>query len=258
VLFLENKPEMYLIIILVISAVSLTLYLIYVVRLRYLLTKSLDKEREETEVIEANTFSSGENSFRKIKQMFLEDQIESQLTKIFFSGKIIRNLYIPTSSGKNSEIDLLVIHETGLYIIEAKNLSGYIEGDWSSEYLKIKYSSGKEYDMYNPIIQNSLHYDCLKSVLGINEKNSIKNIVILGEQVKYNISAYEKTRPNYANVFTVNNMVKEIKKIKEYSKIKKDATWVSQIYNNLTINTDISKDEKTEHINRIKSTHKLN
>ena len=35
--------------------------------------------------------------------------------------KILMNLNVPTAAGKTTEIDLLMIHETGLYVFEAKH-----------------------------------------------------------------------------------------------------------------------------------------
>lgn len=43
--------------------------------------------------------------------------------------KILMNLQIPVSYEKTTEIDLLMIHETGLYVFEIKHLKGTIYGE---------------------------------------------------------------------------------------------------------------------------------
>ena len=40
------------------------------------------------------------------------------------NGKILMNLNIPISADKTTEIDLLLIHETGLYVFEIKHYKG--------------------------------------------------------------------------------------------------------------------------------------
>ena len=42
--------------------------------------------------------------------------------------KLLRNVYVPVHGGF-SEIDVLLLHETGAYVFESKNLSGSIYGD---------------------------------------------------------------------------------------------------------------------------------
>ena len=42
--------------------------------------------------------------------------------KMAGNGKILMNLNIPTENGGTTEIDLLLIHETGIYVFEIKNL----------------------------------------------------------------------------------------------------------------------------------------
>lgn len=42
--------------------------------------------------------------------------------------KILMNLHVPINS-KKTEIDLLMIHETGIYVFEVKNYKGIIYGD---------------------------------------------------------------------------------------------------------------------------------
>ena len=45
---------------------------------------------------------------------------------------LMRNLYIPARAGY-TEIDALLLHQSGIYVLESKNLSGEIAGDLESE-----------------------------------------------------------------------------------------------------------------------------
>ncbi len=45
--------------------------------------------------------------------------------------KILMNLRIPTAGGKTTEIDLVLIHESGLFVFEVKHFQGTILGKYS-------------------------------------------------------------------------------------------------------------------------------
>ena len=48
-------------------------------------------------------------------------------------GKIIMNLQIPGSYGNTTELDLVFIHETGVYVFEIKHYKGTIYGKTEDE-----------------------------------------------------------------------------------------------------------------------------
>lgn len=78
-----------------------------------------------------------------------------------FYYKIASNVHI----GVTTEIDLVWIHETGIYVIESKNYSGWIYGDlrqrnWTKTFPKYKEK------FYNPIWQNNGHINALQRILG--------------------------------------------------------------------------------------------
>ena len=79
-----------------------------------------------------------------------------------YNYKILRNLNI----GTHCELDLVWIHETGIYVFESKNISGRIYGDESSnQWCKILNNRTKK-QFYNPIFQNNGHINALKRILG--------------------------------------------------------------------------------------------
>lgn len=42
------------------------------------------------------------------------------------NGKVLRNVYVPKSSGKTTEIDVIFITQKGIFVIESKNFFGWI------------------------------------------------------------------------------------------------------------------------------------
>lgn len=84
-------------------------------------------------------------------------------TQSFF--KILKNLYLDGANGP-TEIDVVMIHETGIYVFESKNFSGAICGSAEQkEWTQVLESRGKRH-FYNPIWQNRGHISALKRVLG--------------------------------------------------------------------------------------------
>jgi len=75
--------------------------------------------------------------------------------------KILMNLQIPTSNGKTTEIDLLLIHESGLYVFEAKHYKGTIYGtDDQARWTQYFRTTQNSY-FQNPVQQNQYHIKAL-------------------------------------------------------------------------------------------------
>lgn len=87
--------------------------------------------------------------------------------KLFF-----QNCYLPSRNGKTTEIDLIMVHTTGIYVFEFKNYTGWIFGDATHEQWIETFQGGREgskrYPFFNPIIQNNLHIQSLKRTLQID------------------------------------------------------------------------------------------
>lgn len=83
--------------------------------------------------------------------------------------KFIFNCYIPKENGETTEIDVIMIHETGIYVFESKNYSGWIFGTENSNQWTQTLPAGKgrshKSHFLNPIMQNKLHIKWLSSYL---------------------------------------------------------------------------------------------
>jgi hypothetical protein len=77
--------------------------------------------------------------------------------------KVINNLVLNVS-GKTSQIDHVIISDFGIFVIETKNLKGWILGEENSEYwTQVIYQRKKKF--YNPIRQNQGHIRALEHYL---------------------------------------------------------------------------------------------
>ena len=75
--------------------------------------------------------------------------------------RFLFNLYIPKGKGETTEIDVLLLHESGIYVFESKNYSGWIFGTETQPYwtqtLPGKRKNVHKNHFYNPILQNKAH-----------------------------------------------------------------------------------------------------
>jgi len=78
--------------------------------------------------------------------------------------KILMNLQVPTGDGRSTEIDLLLIHETGLYVFEIKHYKGTIYGKSSDPKWTQYFRTAPNSHFYNPILQNQYHIKALQKM----------------------------------------------------------------------------------------------
>lgn len=76
--------------------------------------------------------------------------------------KILMNLQIPAYYGHATELDLVLIHETGLYVFEAKHYKGTIYGQTHEEYWTQYFRTAPNQRFRNPVQQNAFHIENLR------------------------------------------------------------------------------------------------
>lgn len=89
--------------------------------------------------------------------------------------KILMNLNIPTKTGKTTEIDLLLIHETGLYVFEVKHYKGTIYGKDTDSVWTQYFRTAKNHTFLNPIEQNNYYVNALQNIF---PEVPIKSIIV--------------------------------------------------------------------------------
>jgi len=94
---------------------------------------------------------------------------------------ILKNIYIPYRNG-TSEIDLILLHEKGIYVFESKNYSGWIFGSADKPYWTQTLNKNSKYKFYNPIMQNQTHIKALRACLGLSPSNPIKSFIVFSER----------------------------------------------------------------------------
>lgn len=83
--------------------------------------------------------------------------------------RFLFNCYLPKEDGETTEADVILLHESGIYVFESKNYSGWIFGSENQTYWTQTLPAGRsgiqKYRFFNPIIQNEVHMKCLQRIL---------------------------------------------------------------------------------------------
>lgn len=155
--------------------------------------------------------------------------------KLVGNCKILMNLNIPTTNqNKTTEIDLLLIHETGIYVFEVKHYKGTIYGDDKGQVWTQYFRTVKNKTFRNPMLQNEYHINALnyifndipiKSVIvftnhdcNLKVKNSNPNINLC---TLYNINENLKNMFNKSSPLLSMEQIDDIfERLSEYSQMQ--------------------------------------
>lgn len=92
---------------------------------------------------------------------------------------LIKNVTLPTDDG-STQIDHVIVSEFGVFVVETKNMKGWIFGSSSQKTWTQKiYKHSNKFQ--NPLHQNYKHVKTLQSLLGLNEQQVHSVIVFVGD-----------------------------------------------------------------------------
>lgn len=170
------------------------------------------------------------------------------LEKLDGHNKLMTNLYVPKSDGSTTEVDLIMISETGIYVFESKNYSGWIFGNEKDKNWTQMLQNKQKNRFYNPIWQNNGHISALKNVVEIENSQLYKSYIIFSERCE--LKKITVASPNI-KVIKRNRLLKTIKADIATSQKHLTITEVDQLH--LKLERYICADEATKqaHINHI-------
>lgn len=97
---------------------------------------------------------------------------------------LYRNLIVPTgprSRLATTEIDVLMVHPTGIFVIESKNYSGWIFGGEGRRDWTVCLKGGARERVPNPIRQNEGHIAALMRLLGL-PRSAFVSLIVFSER----------------------------------------------------------------------------
>ena len=180
-----------------------------------------------------------------------------RLEKLGGYKKYLFNCYIPKEEGGTSEIDVLLIHESGIYVFESKNYSGWIFGsdymqEWTQTIKKESKNGGVIYKnkFYNPIMQNQTHIKHLKHYLSEYGEIPLYSYIIFSERCELkNI----KLTSSENTVINRQHILRAVTDLANYKGHILSPQQINDIYFKLYRTSQLSEFEKQEHINNIYS-----
>lgn len=91
----------------------------------------------------------------------------------------LNNLTLPTKNG-TTQIDHVIVSKFGIFVVEAKNIDGWIFGDErSSVWTVVK--PGRKFKIQNPMRQNYRHVKAISEFLGVDEARLHSLVMFWGD-----------------------------------------------------------------------------
>ena len=110
-------------------------------------------------------------------------ELQVNLVTKFFLNKdtyhLIKNVTIPADGG-TTQIDHVIVSRFGVFVVETKNLRGWIFGKEGDAYWTQKLYRHSE-KFQNPLRQNYKHTKTLADILGISDDKTRSVIVFIGD-----------------------------------------------------------------------------
>ena len=167
-------------------------------------------------------------------------------------AKFLFNCYLPRDNGETTEIDVLMIYKSGLYVFESKNYSGWIFGNergktWTQT-LPQGRKSHKEHFL-NPVMQNKLHIKWLRNLIQ-DESIPIHSVIVFSERCtlkKVDISSQD------VSVIKRDRVYKTVSSIDSKATAMLTSDRVTELYEKLYPYSQTSMDVRQAHIDSIKS-----
>ncbi|KOS68961.1 hypothetical protein AEA09_10655 [Lysinibacillus contaminans] len=164
------------------------------------------------------------------------------------SHKQLVNVYVPKrNSAEMTELDLLYIDRTGVYVIESKNYSGWIFGNEAQQNWTQTMPNKKKFKFYNPIRQNATHIRAIQNFLGLPNE-SIHSVIVFSERCQ--LKAIEVTSQN-VHVLKRDNLKRFIKTQKQSAKQIFTQGDIENMYKKLLPQMQVSEEIKKQHIQTI-------
>lgn len=165
-------------------------------------------------------------------------------------GRFLFNLYLPKTKGKTTEVDVVLIHPKGLFVIESKNYNYWIFGNeihrtWTQVLPRGRGNKSHKIQFYNPIRQNELHIKYLKRIVG--ETIPIWSIIVFSDRcVLKDVTISPKTQHKVIHLYELKSMISQIveRADVEHSSQQK----VDRLYNQLYPYSQSCNQVKSNHI----------
>ena len=155
----------------------------------------------------------------------------------------LRNVYVQRPDGSTTEIDLIMIHDAGIYVFECKNHAGNIYGSVGNNTWAVFYPGGEKHNPPNPIRQNAGHINALSDYLKM-QRSCFYSCVVLGRE-----ACLKKVPEDDSHCFIskYQNLERKLMNQIYHSSVRLSADDIGTIYACLEPLTKVSEEVKEKH-----------
>ena len=210
---------------------------------------------EEEQYKKTEYYSQTGNSYSEInndKGRAGEFETWEQLKGLPGYKKCLFNCYIPKRNRGTTEIDFILIHETGIYIFESKNYGGWIYGSENRKFWLQTLPRGRRgiqrNTFFNPIIQNKSHMKWLARFINL-KPDYFNTYVVFSERCTFKKMDIDSVRHRVVYMGQLFSAMTE--QIRDSSNVLTDDE-IDALYEKLQPLTKVNEEEKFQHVQSIR------
>lgn len=175
----------------------------------------------------------------------LDFDIYQELKRLKGPKMILKNVYLPNGKDGTAEIDVVLIHPTGVYAFATKDYSGYIYGRESDMIWNQVFDKEKRKRFHNPIKKSEKHIKALEKTLSLFDNVVYNSVIVFGPRAT--LQSVEFNRGN-VNVLSFN---KNLPTFLVSSPIRLTEEEIAQMYNVLRKYSNVPDSVKAKHVEQV-------
>ncbi len=174
------------------------------------------------------------------------------LKKLEGYQRYLFNVYLPKDDGETTELDVVLLHESGIYVFESKNYSGWIFGTEFQPYWTQTLPTGRgrsqKNSFYNPVLQNKGHLKWLQAFLN-DQSLSFYSFIVFSDRC-----TLKKVSTSSENLYVLNryNLLSKVRQVAAETGNHLSTDKIDELFATLYPLTQKSEAEKQIHINQVK------
>lgn len=161
------------------------------------------------------------------------------------------NIYIPIRDGEYTEVDVIGIDKTGIYVFEMKNYKGWIYGNEKQTYWTQTLNKGTKHQFLNPIHQNNGHIHALARQLNL-PLSSFFSYIVFGKDAEFK-TKFQDEENDYVKIINITSLKRRLTYNLKYRPQIFTNEVVNEIYARLNSLSFRDKSFKRAHIARLQA-----
>lgn len=178
-----------------------------------------------------------------------EYRLGLELERFAPDGLLLFNVYVPRPDGSTSEVDALCIDESGIYVFENKNYSGWVFGRARDRTWTQTFPNGEKFQFSNPVRQNEGHVKALQEYLSL-DRNAFFSIVVFSDRCEL-----KKVDGGKVPVIQTSAVLQTLSDVRAMRIPMFSPDQAAELYSKLKPCANATSQAKEEHIVRINASH---